>query len=81
MRELMTRFILVFSGVVIAVIMGVLSLFVHAEAGGEERVLRPLERGLATAGKVLTVLSVQRFFLLILFLVLDLEVVFIVRLV
>lgn len=77
----MTRFILVFSGVVIAVIMGVLSLFVHAEAGGEERVLRPLERGLATAGKVLTVLSVQRFFLLILFLVLDLEVVFIVRLV
>lgn len=67
-------------GVLILGIIGVVRGFIHKGVFTEERSFTPLEGGLATVRKIFSIFSVQRFFILILFLVLDLEVIFIISL-
>jgi len=55
--------------------------FVRKEEEKEDRSKAPLERGFATTGRILRVLSLQFLVILILFLVFDLEVVLVVALV
>ena len=55
--------------------------FIRKKRERETRSKAPLERGLATTGRVLRVFSLQFFVILILFLVFDLEVVLVVALV
>jgi NADH:ubiquinone oxidoreductase subunit 3 (subunit A) len=78
MREIMRRIIfLVVAGRVLLVIGG-LHFFIKTERNNEHSSLSPIERGFVTTGKVCVFLSLQFFVILILFLILDLEVVFLV---
>lgn len=67
-------------GLIVGVII-LLLLFISKHAEAEGRSKSPLERGLSTTGRVLGVFSLQLLVILVLFLVLDLEVVLVVAIV
>jgi len=79
MRQIMLRALLFVSGTIIVLIILLLSLLICKRNQNNTSTLSPLERGLATTRQIYSVLSVQILFILILFLILDLEVVFIIR--
>ena len=77
----MTGLVFLILGGLIVLIMVLMLGLLRKLKERERRRETPLERGFATTGRVLGVFSLQFLVVLILFLVLDLEVVFVVALV
>lgn len=78
MGQVVRRIRFLFCACAAVLVIGGLHFFLRKEQMCEVGGIAPLERGFATTGKVCSFLSLQFFTILILFLVLDLEIVFVV---
>ena len=78
MKKVMRGLLLLIIGSIMTLIILTLSTLIQKDRWRRKRIKSPLERGFATTRKIYSVLSLQLFVILILFLILDLEVIFII---
>lgn len=74
----MIRIILIICSIITLLIITRVHLIIRTEKTKESSSCRPIERGFVSTGRVCVFLSLQLFIILVLFLIFDLEVVFIV---
>ena len=77
----MIGFVFLIVATLLVCLMFVLFLFISVTTFPETRSKAPLERGFSTTGRIFKAFSLQFLVILVLFLVFDLEVVFVVALV
>lgn len=78
MRGVMFRLLLLIVALLVVIVILILLWIFKLVGSKERREISPLERGLSTVSKTYTILSLQYFIILIIFLILDLEILFVI---